>query len=55
MKGTFYGWYMKCQSTTETLAVIPAMHQSDKECTCSIQILTDHDAWNVVLPSDIGQ
>lgn len=53
MKGTFYGWYMKCQSTTETLAVIPAIHQSDKECTCSIQILTDHDAWNVVLPSDM--
>ena len=22
MKGTFYGWYMKCQSDSQTLAVI---------------------------------
>lgn len=28
-KGWFYGWYFKCQSDTQTLAVIPAVHQTD--------------------------
>ena len=50
MKGTFYGWYMKCQSASQTLAVIPAVHQCGKERTCSIQIITDYDAWNVPFP-----
>ena len=50
MKGTFYGWYMKCQSASQTLAVIPAVHQCGKERTCSIQIITDSDAWNVPFP-----
>lgn len=53
MKGTFYGWYMKCQSDSQTLAVIPAVHQSGKECTCSIQIITDHDAWNVAFQPEM--
>lgn len=53
MKGTFYGWYMKCQSASQTLAVIPAVHQSGKERTCSIQVITDHDAWNVVFPAEM--
>lgn len=53
MKGTFYGWYMKCQSASQTLAVIPAVHQSGKERTCSIQIITDHDAWNVAFQPEM--
>ena len=28
MRNTFYGWDMKCQSDLQTLAVIPAVHQS---------------------------
>lgn len=52
MKGKFYGWYMKCQSESQTLAVIPAVHQSGKERTCSIQLITDHNAWNVTFPSE---
>ncbi|MGN0156382.1 MAG: tocopherol cyclase family protein [Lachnospiraceae bacterium] len=48
MKGTFYGWYMKCQSASHTLAVIPAVHQSGKERTCSIQLITECDAWNAI-------
>ena len=48
MKGTFYGWYMKCQSDSHTLAVIPAVHQSGKERTCSIQLITECDAWNAI-------
>lgn len=48
MSGTFYGWYMKCQSDTQTLAVIPAVHECKGERTCSIQIITEDDARNVV-------
>lgn len=47
MYGTFYGWYLKCQSDTQTLAVIPAIHGTDKKRTCSIQIITEGGAWNV--------
>lgn len=28
MKGSFYGWYFKCQSDAQTLALIPSLHQS---------------------------
>ena len=47
MHGTFYGWYLKCQSDTQTLAVIPAIHGTGKKRTCSIQIITESGAWNV--------
>lgn len=41
MKGSFYGWYLKCQSDAQTLAVIPAVHGTGKERSCSIQFITD--------------
>ncbi len=47
MKGFFYGWYLKCQSTTQTLAVIPAIHKTSQTQTCSIQIITNENAWVV--------
>lgn len=47
MYGSFYGWYLKCQSETQTLAVIPAFHQTGKKRTCSIQIITDDNAWAI--------
>lgn len=59
MYGNFYGWYLKCQSDKQTLAVIPAMHQTGKKRTCSIQIITEEGAWNVSYSGDafhkIGQ
>lgn len=48
----FYGWYMKCQSETQTLAVIPAVHSEGKKRACSIQIITDEDAWTVPFTAD---
>lgn len=45
MSGYFYGWYLKCQSDTQTLAVIPAVHKAGCERTCSIQVITDDNAW----------
>ena len=55
MYGSFYGWYLKCQSDTQTLAVIPAVHNTGKKRTCSIQIITDHDAWTVTFAADVFQ
>lgn len=53
MRGSFYGWYMKCQSDTQTLAVIPAVHRAGGKRTCSIQIITDHDARTVTFAGDV--
>lgn len=52
MFGSFYGWYLKCQSDTQTLAVIPAVHNTGDKRACSIQVITDNDAWTVVFPAD---
>lgn len=51
MQGFFYGWYLKCQSDTQTLAVIPAVHKTKGKRTCSIQIITDSDAYTVTFPA----
>lgn len=52
MFGSFYGWYLKCQSDTQTLAVIPAVHKTRNKRTCSIQVITDDDAWTAMFPAD---
>lgn len=49
----FYGWYLKCESDEQTLAVIPAVHQSGRKRTCSIQIITDDNAWTVSFPAGV--
>ncbi len=51
-KGWFYGWYFKCQSDTQTLAVIPAVHQTGRKRTCSIQIITEKRSWTVFFPGE---
>lgn len=55
MYGSFYGWYLKCQSDTQTLAIIPAVHKTGRKRTCSIQIITDNDAWTVRFTADVFQ
>ncbi|MBQ9989580.1 MAG: hypothetical protein IJP31_01350 [Lachnospiraceae bacterium] len=50
MRDLFYGWYLKCQSETNTLAVIPAFHQSGQKRCCSIQVITNEAAWRVFYP-----
>ncbi len=52
MQGYFYGWYLKCQSDTETLAVIPAVHRAGGKSLCSIQVITDSRAWAAGFPAD---
>ncbi len=53
MLSFFYGWYLKCQSDTQTLAVIPAVHRSGRTRTCSIQLITDRGAWTVTFPGEV--
>lgn len=42
MRKNFCGWYYKCQSDTQTLAVIPATHGGRQ----SVQIITDSGVWS---------
>ena len=50
MHSYFYGWYFKCQSASQTLSVIPAVHRSEQKKSCSVQIITEDHAWNVDYP-----
>lgn len=50
MKEYFSGWYFRCQSDTQTLAIIPARHYQDGEKNCSIQVITKKGAWNIPFP-----
>ncbi|MBQ8357510.1 MAG: hypothetical protein IJX39_06840 [Clostridia bacterium] len=50
MRDYFCGWYFKCQSDKETLAIIPAMHRSHSTASCSIQFITQKGVRNVTLP-----
>ncbi len=52
MRDYFCGWYFKCQSETQTLALIPAIHQTRKTCFCSIQILTEEGSRSICTPYD---
>lgn len=47
MNDYFYGWYFKCQSKTQTLAIIPAFHQSNHRQSCSIQVITEDHSFHV--------
>jgi len=51
MENYFYGWYFKCQSETQTLSIIPAIHRSGQKKSCSIQVITKNHAWSVAYPA----
>ena len=52
MRSFFYGWYFKCQSDIQTLAVIPAIHTAGGKQTCSIQIITGDGTWTATFPGN---
>ena len=45
MKQYFKGWYFKCQSDSQSIAVIPAIHEIGGKRFCSIQVITEEGAW----------
>lgn len=50
-KNYFYGWYFRCQGKEGTVAIIPAIHLSEKKQTCSIQVITEKGTWNQEYPA----
>lgn len=52
MLNSFYGWYMKCQSDSQMLAFIPAVHQTGRNRTASIQLITDNGSWTIPYYAD---
>lgn len=50
MGNHFRGWYFKCQSSTQTLALIPAVHTHQGRSTCSLQVVEEQDHWNIPFP-----
>jgi len=48
----FFGWYLKCQNSDNTVALIPAVHENNGKKTSSLQIISEDGAWCVELPGD---
>lgn len=47
MHNYFCGWYFKCQSNSQTIALIPAYHETNGQKSCSLQIITKEKTWNL--------
>jgi len=52
MKGYFYGYYYKCQSENQTIALIAATHGLGKNRTSSLQVITEEGAWVAEFPKN---
>ena len=52
MRPCFCGWYDRCQSDNQTLAVIPSVHKTKGGAFCTIQLITDTDAVYTPFPYD---
>ncbi|MGM9659740.1 MAG: hypothetical protein ACI3WQ_03985 [Faecousia sp.] len=50
MRNDFCGWYFRCQSEQQTLAVIPSVHRTDESRFCAIQLITDTQSFYVQFP-----
>ena len=47
MRNYFSGWYFKCQSKNQTLAIIPAVHETNGNKTYSVQVITEDAASDI--------
>lgn len=47
----FYGWYLKCETDNQVIAIIPAVHQCDGKRLCSIQVITNENTYSATFPS----
>lgn len=50
MRNYFCGWYFRCQSDQQTLAVIPSVHRIKESKYCAIQLITDSQSFHVPFP-----
>ncbi|HIW74503.1 MAG TPA: tocopherol cyclase family protein [Firmicutes bacterium] len=53
MHNEFCGWYFKCQSRDETIALIPAVHGSGESRAGSLQFISREENW--ILPFSGGR
>lgn len=50
MGNYFCGWYFRCQSERQTLAIIPSFHKTKEGNFSAIQFISDTEAFNVEFP-----
>lgn len=50
MHNYFCGWYFRCQSDQQTLAIIPSVHRTRASKHCAIQLITDAQSSQVSYP-----
>lgn len=50
MRSYFCGWYFRCQSGQQTLAIIPSVHKTENSNFCAIQLITDTESFHVEFP-----
>ena len=50
MRNYFCGWYFRCQSDRQTLAVIPSVHCAGKSQFCAIQLIFETQLFNIQFP-----
>ena len=50
MRNYFCGWYFRCLSDWQTLAVIPSIHQTRESKYCAIQLITDTQSFHIQFP-----
>lgn len=46
----FCGWYFRCQSDNQTLAIIPSVHKAKDYNYCTIQLITNANSLHVQFP-----
>lgn len=51
MQNFFYGWYLKCETDNQVIAIIPVIYQYDGERYCSIQVITDENGYSASFPA----
>ena len=52
MSSYFCGWYYRCQSNDQTLAIIPSVHKTREANFCTIQLITDTSTFHAQFPYD---
>lgn len=50
MHNYFCGWYYRCQSEQQTLAVIPSVHRTRESKFCAIQLITGTQSFLIPYP-----
>lgn len=50
MREYFCGWYYRCQSDNQTLAIIPSVHKTKDAEFCTMQLITDTHAFHAQFP-----